>query len=295
MKVSGFTFVRNAVKFDYPVVESLRSLLPLCDEVIVAMGDCTDGTAELIRSIGDRKLVIVETVWDESMRSDGRILAVQTDIALERCSGDWCVYLQADEVLHEADYAVIRNALEKANLEVSVEALLFPWHHFYGTYQWVGTGRQWYRREIRAFRNTGHVHSWGDAQGFRTRENGISRKLNARLIEASVYHYGWVKKPLAQQAKQSEFSGWWGRNPTAGEKKFDSTNTFDYSSCFAVAPFCGSHPRVMHERIAAAAEWNGLFNPGNLRPKPVRNRILDVIENLTGYRLGEYRNYQTVD
>lgn len=36
MKVSGFTFVRNAVKYDYPIVESIQSILPLVDEEIAA-------------------------------------------------------------------------------------------------------------------------------------------------------------------------------------------------------------------------------------------------------------------
>ena len=49
MKVSGFTFVRNAVKYDYPVVESIASILPLCDEVVVAVGQSEDGTRALIR------------------------------------------------------------------------------------------------------------------------------------------------------------------------------------------------------------------------------------------------------
>lgn len=53
MKVSGFTFVRNAVKYDYPVAESIRSILPVVDKFIVNVGQRNDGTLELIRSIGD--------------------------------------------------------------------------------------------------------------------------------------------------------------------------------------------------------------------------------------------------
>ena len=73
MTVSGFTFCRNAVKYDYPVVESIKSALPLCDEFIVNVGRCEDGTLELIRSIRDPRIKIVESVWDESLRKDGLI------------------------------------------------------------------------------------------------------------------------------------------------------------------------------------------------------------------------------
>ena len=75
MKVSGFTFVRNVLKYDYPVVESTRSILPVLDEFIVNVGRCDDGTLELICSISDPKIKIVESVWDETLRKDGLIYA----------------------------------------------------------------------------------------------------------------------------------------------------------------------------------------------------------------------------
>ena len=41
MKVTGFTFIRNAVINDYPIAEAINSILPLCDEVVVALGNST--------------------------------------------------------------------------------------------------------------------------------------------------------------------------------------------------------------------------------------------------------------
>ncbi|HNP96088.1 MAG TPA: glycosyltransferase family 2 protein, partial [Cyclobacteriaceae bacterium] len=79
MKVSGFSFVRNAVKFDYPVVEAITSILPLCDEFVIAVGDSEDETRTLIQSIGSPKIKIVDTVWDESLRSGGQTFALETN------------------------------------------------------------------------------------------------------------------------------------------------------------------------------------------------------------------------
>ncbi|HET9868423.1 MAG TPA: hypothetical protein VFQ06_14085, partial [Nitrospira sp.] len=107
MKISGFTFCRNAVKYDYPIVESITSALPLCDEFIVNVGRCGDGTLELIQSIRDPKIKIVESVWDESLRQGGLIYSQQTNIALAHCTGDWAFYIQADEVIHEDDLPVL--------------------------------------------------------------------------------------------------------------------------------------------------------------------------------------------
>ncbi|MBK9247596.1 MAG: hypothetical protein IPM69_05660 [Ignavibacteria bacterium] len=182
MNISGFTFVRNAEIFDYPVIESIHSLLPLCDELIVAVGKSDDRTLQLIHDIADPRIKIIETIWDETLRSGGRILAEQTNISLEHCKGDWCIYLQADEVLHEDDYPIIRQDITNAHSNLHIEALLFAYRHFYGSYDYIGSGRQWYRQEIRCVRNTGNVISWGDAQGFRKVEQGESNKAT-RLEE----------------------------------------------------------------------------------------------------------------
>src|SRR5689334_11127246 len=101
MKVSGFTIVRNAVKLHYPVVESIKSILPICDEFIVNVGDSEDKTLDLIKSIGDPKIRIIQTIWD--MKKGPTMLADQTNIALKECTGDWAFYLQTDEVIHERD------------------------------------------------------------------------------------------------------------------------------------------------------------------------------------------------
>ena len=59
MKVSGFTIIRNAVKFDFPIVEAIKSILPICDEVVVAVGKSDDDSLGLINSINDKNTVIV--------------------------------------------------------------------------------------------------------------------------------------------------------------------------------------------------------------------------------------------
>ena len=164
MKVSGFTFVRNVVKYDYPVVESIRSILPVVDEFIVNVGRCEDGTLELIRSIGDPKIRIVESVWDETLRKDGLIYAQQTNIALAHCTGDWAFYIQADEVMHEDDLPIIQEAMCRHLGNPAVKGLLFRYLHFVADY-W-STNPWFYHKAVRIIRNNGEVESCGDAVGF---------------------------------------------------------------------------------------------------------------------------------
>ena len=57
MRISGFSFVRDAVRLNYPIRQVIDSLLPLVDEFVVAVGPSQDGTLEEIRSIGDSRSI----------------------------------------------------------------------------------------------------------------------------------------------------------------------------------------------------------------------------------------------
>ncbi|HLX92701.1 MAG TPA: hypothetical protein VKR32_13515, partial [Puia sp.] len=146
MKVSGFTFVRNAIRFDYPVVEAVTSILPLCDEIIVNIGNSDDDTEALVRTIPSEKIEIYHSIWDESLKEGGHVLAVETDKALDQVStdADWCIYIQADEVIHEKYNQAILEAMERYKGDLRVDGLLFKYLHFYGSYDYIGDSRTWY-------------------------------------------------------------------------------------------------------------------------------------------------------
>src|ERR1700752_4569072 len=134
MKVSGFTIIRNAVKYDYPVVEAITSILPVCDEFIVSVGNSDDDTLELIKSINSPKIKIMESVWDDSLREGGKLLSIETNKAFDAIgsSSDWCFYIQSDEVIHEKYHEIIREGMKKYKDDKTVDGLLFHYTHFYG-------------------------------------------------------------------------------------------------------------------------------------------------------------------
>ncbi len=241
MKVSGFTFVRNAVKYDYPIVEAITSILPICDEFIVAVGNSEDETLSLIKSINSTKIKIINTVWDDSLREGGAVLAQETDKAFAEVSedSDWAFYIQGDEVVHEDFLNSIQAAMLKHKDNPSVEGLLFKYKHFYGSYDYIGNSRQWYRNEIRIIRNDKRIRSYKDAQGFRKE----MRKLQVKAIDASIYHYGWVKPPKAQQAKQETFHKLWHDDKWVKEHVGEEEE-FDYSNIDSLVPFNDTHPKV---------------------------------------------------
>src|SRR6266403_2114004 len=169
MKVAGFTFIRNAIKNDYPIVEAITSILPVCDEFVVALGNSDDETEQLILGINSPKIKIIHTVWDDTLREGGTVFATETDKAFNAISADadWAFYIQGDECVHEKYLPLIKQEMEDNLNDKEVEGLLFKYKHFYGSYDYYGHSRRWYRREIRILRNNKAIHSYRDAQGFR--------------------------------------------------------------------------------------------------------------------------------
>ena len=269
MKISGFTFCRNMVRYDYPIIESIRSILPIVDEFIVNVGRCEDGTLELVQSIGDPKIRIIESVWDGTLQTGGLIYSQQTNIALAACTGDWAFYLQADEVIHEDDLPNILQAMRDNLGNTEVLGLLFRYLHFVGDYWSVNPWH--YHRAVRVIRNNGEVESCGDAVGF-------SRKADATYLQsgpshwlassnARVFHYGWVKNQRTMLAKRREqLRIYFGDLPSEAQTKelMQKDLDLDLENYRILKNFHGAHPTVMHARVENAA-----------RLEPRRNRWLN--------------------
>ncbi len=293
MKVAGFTFVRNAITYDYPVVQAITSILPLCDYFVVAVGKSEDATLELVRSIGDPKIHIIETIWDDSLREGGRVLAVETDKAFQAIPPeyDWCFYIQGDECVHEDDLPNIRASMEKWLHDPQTDGLLFDYRHFYGSYDYVGMSRRWYRREVRIVRNNKAIFSYRDAQGFRKAGGAGGAKLRVRLANAHIHHYGWVRHPGVQQQKQLHFKKMY-LSDEAALNHVGTAETFPYDGLEPLAHFEGTHPKVIQSRIQEQ-NWHFQSDPTQVR-WPLKDRLSNWVEKWTGWRPGEYRNYRLI-
>jgi hypothetical protein len=291
MKVSGFTFIRNAVINDYPVVEAITSILPLCDEFIVVHGNSNDGTLDLIKNIKSDKIKIIKSVWDESLREGGEVFASETDKAYQNISKDcdWAFYIQGDEMIHEKYHGTILKEMRSHLEDKEIEGLLLKYIHFYASYDYIAKSRRWYRKEIRILKNLKGIHSYRDAQGFRLDD----RKLKVKEIDAYVYHYGWVKPPNGLKNKVRNFNKFY-HDDNWIEENHPATTEFDFGNADELIPFKDSHPLVMHQRIKQT-NWKFDKDPSLLRKRmPFRRKLLKWIEDLTGYRLFEYKNYNKV-
>ena len=244
MKVSGFTFLRNGQKLGYPFVASIRSILPIVDEFVIALGPCDDDTEKMLHEIGDQKIRIIPTTWNERIRSDysvkGFVFGQQKSIALFNCTGDWAFYLEADEVLHENDLPKIRAAMEKHLDDERVEALAFDYLHFYGNKNTIAWSPGWYRSEVRIIRNT--IPTWSSESLFFNVVVGHkkSRYPRAAHTGATIYHYGWVRSEAQMNLKTSEVYKHWVENPVP---------PVDYSQVdpATLKLFAGTHPKIVQD------------------------------------------------
>ncbi len=237
-------------------------------------------------------LVLFDSPWDPQSRKGGFELARQTNLALERCQHNVCLYIQADEVLHEDDYPIFKRDLERFAQDPDVDALAFRWVHFYGNFDTIVESRKWYRREIRAIKRDRGLKSYGDAQGFRiSDEAGRWSKPRAALSEARYLHYGWVRPPQIMAAKSQALDRLWHGNARDGQHQAETI----YPKIFGMKPFRGTHPRVMRERIARSGNFEA-FESKDL-PRDLKYWRLwadSKIEALSGWRPGEWTNWSTL-
>lgn len=315
MKISGFTFVKNVDKLYYPLKASIESILPLVDEFVIALGDCDpdDQTRNILESIPSDKIKIIDTVWDTQNYPHGAEYARQTDIAKAACEGDWLFYLQADEVIHEKYLSLIREACQKYLYDNRAEGFLFKYRHFWGDYGHYLESHGWYPREIRIVRNLPEIHSFGDAQSFRRipdfdgksyHEKKGTFKLKVVLLDAFVYHYGWVRPPHYMQTKSKALASAY-RGAKQAELEFrERSPEFDYGPLGRLSVFRESHPAVMQDWITQF-NWADKLNytrkkrPGQPLHKheKLKNRLVTFFEKyILGFQNKElgYKNWKII-
>ena len=292
-KISGFTFIKNGLTLGYPILESVLSIESICDEVIINVGfddqelTMDDGTYQYLKDhLTHSKYKFLKSWWDPTITKNGLILSQQTNIALAACTGDYCQYIQGDECIHEDDLKYILEGVELMEKNRDVDGLIFNYVHFYGnvdTYKYI---RSMYRREVRLIRNKIGIKSWLDAQGFRHSDN---TKIKATLIKARIFHYGWARAEKVMAKKVVVFDSFY------HDKTKQNQPEFKYTRDFGVRLFTKSHPKIMSGWILKNKNAIDLMSlPLNWDFNIVGLWISEKIENLTGFRIGEYKNYKKI-
>ena len=271
MKISGFTFIRNGTILGYPFIESINSILPICDEFIIAVGPSEDDTLVRLKNIKSKKIKIIQTQWNENMKDRGFVYAQQKMIAQFNCSGDWAFYLEGDEVIHQDDLKTIKKVMKTYLNNSNIESLVFDYYHFFGSKDWIATSPAWYRNEARIIRN--NLRTWSpDALYFVNMDkNKKGRYPNAILVGVPIYHYGHIRSVASMNDKLKRVGKYW---------KTKIPNFISYKiDPHAVKPFLGQHPFIMNKWLKEKAE--PFFNPDknhSLTKREKKHRWLMLLE-----------------
>ncbi len=282
-RIAGFSIIRNATTLDFPLEASVGSVLPVVDEFVLAVGRSEDDTLDRARAMAAQHptLRLIETEWDFSRGS--LVLSEQTNLAMAACTADWGIYIQADEVLGDGAAPRLRDTILRAHPRRTIEGVVVDYLHFYGSFDLVGVSRRWYRREIRAVRLGGAVHSHRDAQGFRVGEE--ARRVRAVRAPATMYHYGWARPAWALRAKrEQDLAIYSNRNRLDPERPLLPWMP-------GLRPFTGNHPALVSEWIAARRESGSWIAPRVHEREHLRVWFSLAVERLTGWRPFEFRNY----
>jgi len=251
MKISGFTFIRNGTILGYPFIESINSILPICDEFIIAVGPSEDDTLTLLKKIKSKKIKIIQTQWNENMKDRGFVYAQQKMIAQFNCSGDWAFYLEGDEVIHQDDLKTIKNMMQTSLNNSNIESLVFDYYHFFGSKDWIATSPAWYRNEARIIRNNLRVWSPDALYFVNMDKNKNGRYPHAISIGVPIYHYGHIRSKASMNDKLKRVGKYWNRKiPDFISYEIDPN---------AIKPFSGKHPAIMKSWLKEKAEQT--FHP----------------------------------
>jgi glycosyltransferase involved in cell wall biosynthesis len=293
MKISGFSYVRNGLELAYPFLESISSVLPICDEFIMVVGDSQDGSREAIQKLDPQKIRIVDTVWDMSLRKGGKVFAIQTNTGLDHITGDWALHIQADEVIHEKDLPKITAAIQQYDNDERVEGFVQPFLHFWGSFDYIRHSRRVHAHEVRIFRNHKNVRSYRDSQGFRKyssveayQQGEKGKKLHVKALDVPVYHYNAVRPVSQMKEKVYSMDSFYSETVQKDQERYVH---FDYQLIDRLKRFTGTHPKVMEQRIKQQ-NWDFNYDPSKAVWK-LKDRIMQPIEDRLGFKIGEYKNY----
>ncbi|MBP9742143.1 MAG: glycosyltransferase [Burkholderiales bacterium] len=288
IKISGFTFIRNGSILGYPFIESIKSLLMLCDEVVVAVGNSEDDTLLKIKEINDPKLRILSTTWNELMTDRGYVYAQQKMIAQFNCTGDWAFYLESDEIIHEQDIPFIRAQLIHYLADVQVEALVFDYYHFYGSPQYIACSPRWYKRAPRIIRNTIRNYAPDGLFWVVMDKNKVGRYPNVATVNCHIYHYGHVRSISSMNEKNKRVEKYWGKTPG----HFEGYGNIDKKT---LVPFTRTHPAIMQYWLTNNAEQVFCPNPDyKLSRRDKKHRFMMLIGKLFGNYDWSKKHYKLI-
>jgi len=242
--ISVFTVVSQCPKIrEDTVIEGVKAALAFADEVICFHCNPTDGTLEELKAIKDDRIKIID---GGNWNTDRFIVGRKKNAALQHCTKDWCLLMDADEVFECGNIPLFKEMLKK-----DVNAYQLRYLHFFSSPRLIKTAKaSFYQWKASLFRN--HAGNFIGGLGImsNTEMDNRGRELvgrSTRLPENlfRIFHYGhcktntvtWAKK--INQLEDTYMEDGRGQvNPDTF--RVDLSNTEEFKE---------EHPETMRERV----------------------------------------------
>jgi len=252
-KISVYTMTTNSIVSEYTTIEGIKSALLFADEVVVLDGRSTDNTIDKIKEIDDDRIKIYTNRWLPSL---GKAMwAINKSLALGRCTGDWCILMDADEVYHEKDVEAIKRLT--GSVADNIIAIEFNTLHFYKDYKHLLNGcKDWkdlYTHKIYMVRNGLGIHHGAvglDPDNHVDNDGQLIPLENRVMVDVCSYHYGHVRSAEKYVDKYNMIE-----RAFHGDNHINKTvDNFEWVSEEKLTDFTGTHPAVMEDRIGSGTD-----------------------------------------
>jgi len=130
MIISFFCIATEPIKNMYPIKESINSILPLADEIIIVFGREEEGTSKYFKNL-DKKIKIYNTnKWPIDWSYD--VMTYHFDYALKQCTGDICIKIDIDFIFKAYTQKQITNFKNLINNQRDLNHIIYiPRYNYY--------------------------------------------------------------------------------------------------------------------------------------------------------------------
>lgn len=261
--ISTYVTTWNALFWQSTLEQTVRQSLLFSDEVVICnSSNSTDGTQNLLDELKSEYPNIIRLYpYKEPEIINQDTLADRRTFALKKCSGDYCILMDDDEMIHEncANYV-------KMIPRMCPEAIAFRFNivHFYRSFDRYQIGGNWYPRKIYMIKNRKgikHGRIGTDPDNHILSSGEPVDSLSIPLIDntsVTVYHYGWANRNDAILLMKKYFQEiqWWGKDYWKSHEFPFHEFPFKFDDPNRLPRFNGSHPKYMIPIIEQEKKFN---------------------------------------
>ncbi len=256
--LAGFSYIYNAIDFDIPFVESIKSVIDAVDQFVLTECYSKDNTWEVCLQLRDEypdKIKLLRHKW-VTHYSEISTLANWTMTHIAE-NIKYCIQLQSDEVAHEKDLDLLRRLPNLMHLN-NKTAAMWQYHHFIGNPETVFPFC--YSELVRVVKRGENWEVIGDGVQFNKYGNLVPAD-EVLKTDIEIFHYGKMKDPKKGFKKEVDFQNLFKdigfpdpkmkeMQERLGEEYCDYVYLFESNVVDnKIKEFKGTHPKVMQDYL----------------------------------------------